>query len=276
MDGSRLSADVTCGQPVRYVEFRQCCSAEFQQLHISKTCLLRIRSGRKTVQSVAGAETTVPRGEFVYLRQGETLRIGNIIGETGQYLSEGLIIDDAVIERFLRVHPNPPHARELRKGEMACGFRDAFSHVVASLRSPALPDRITTHRMQELLLWLQFHGVAHRIHSSDALKHRLRKLLEGDVAHPWKAPDVARALAMSEATLRRALSREGTSFSRVLRDVRVTFALSRIQTTQQPLAQIALECGFSSQSRLSEAFKTRFGITPGRLRAMPKPFARIA
>ena len=130
MDGSRLSEDTNVGQAVRYVEFRQCCSADFQQLHISRTCLLRIRSGRKTVQSVAGAETTVQRGEFVYLRQGETLRIGNIIGETGEYLSEGLVIDDAVIQRFLRSYPNPLQARDLRKGEMARGICDAFSHVV--------------------------------------------------------------------------------------------------------------------------------------------------
>lgn len=267
MDGSHLPEAYMTNRPVGYVEFRQRCSADFHQLHISKTCLLRIRSGRKTVRTFTGAETTVEQGEFVYLRRGENLTIGNIIGDTGLYFSEGLVIDDAVISEFMQLHPNPTHVRDIRKGPMPNGFNDAFSNVVASLDDPDLSDAMLTYRAQELLLWLQMQGAAHHIHCCESLKDRLRSLFEGDIERAWKAPDAAYELGMSEATLRRTLSKEGTGFTEILRDVRLSFALMRIQTTQHSLAEIAFECGFSSQSRLSEAFKARFDITPGKLRA---------
>lgn len=275
MDGSHLPEAQMTNRPVGYVEFRQRCSADFHQLHISKTCILRIRSGRKTVRTFAGVETTVEQGEFVYLRRGENLTIRNIIGDTGLYSSEGLVIDDSVIGEFLHRHPNPSTARDLKKGMMPNGFNDAFSRVVASLGDPHLSDTILLYQTQELLLWLHLQGVAHRIHCYESLKDRLRMLLEGDLERGWKAPDAARELGMSEATLRRNISKEGTSFTEVLRDVRLSFALMRIQTTHHPLAEIALECGFSSQSRLSEAFKERFDITPRKIRAPGTHIERI-
>lgn len=276
MDGSHMPGTYMTNRPVGYVEFRQRCSADFHQLHISKTCILRIRSGRKTVRTFAGAEATVEQGEFVYLRRGENLTIGNIIGDTGLYFSEGLVIDDSVISDFLQLHPNPSTAREVRKGTMPNGFNDAFSRVVASLDDPDLCDGILSYRTQELLMWLQLQGAAHRVHCCEGLKDRLRVLFEGDLEHSWKAPQAARELGMSEATLRRTLSKEGTGFTEMLRDVRLSFALMRIQTTQHSLAEIAFECGFSSQSRLSEAFKARFDITPGKLRASGAQLERIA
>ena len=258
-------------RPVSYVEFRQRRSADFHQLHISKTCLLRIRSGRKTVRTFTGVETTAEPGEFVYLRRGENLTIGNIIGDGGLYASEGLAIDDAVVSAFIRLHPNPTDAREVRKGPMTEGFDASFTNVVASLGDPGLSNAILGHRAQELLMWLQLERVAHRTHCCESLKDRLRSLLEKDLGRGWKAPDAAHELGMSEATLRRALNKEGAGFAEVLRDVRLSFALMRIQTTQRSLAEIAYESGFSSQSRLSEAFKARFDITPGKLRASETP-----
>ena len=273
VDGSHIPDAHMTDRPVGYVEFCQRCSADFHQLHISKTCLLRIRSGRKTVRTFAGVETTVEQGEFVYLRRGENLTIGNIIGDTGLYFSEGLVIDDAVISEFMQFHPNSSNAQDVRAGHMQDGFNDAFSSVVASLDDAGVSDAILSYRTQELLLWLQLHDVAHHIHCCESLRDRLRSLFEGDLERSWKAPDAARELGMSEATLRRTLSKEGTGFTENLRDVRLAFALMRIQTTQHPLAEIAFECGFSSQSRLSEAFKARFDITPGKLRATDAQFA---
>ena len=267
MDGSHLLKAHITDRPVGYVEFRQRCSADLHQLHISKTCLLRIRSGRKTVRTFAGVETTVEQGEFVYLRRGENLTISNIIGDTGLYFSEGLVIDDAVISEFIDMHPNPSNASDARKGPMPNGFNDAFTTVIASLDVPDISDTILSYRAQELLLWLQIQGAAHHIHSCDTLKDRLRGLFEADMERCWKAPDAACEMGMSEATLRRTLSKEGTGFTEILHDLRLSFALMRIQTTRRSLAEIAFECGFSSQSRLSEAFKARFDITPGTLRA---------
>ena len=267
MDGSFFPERDVQDQRVSYVEFRQRCSADFHRLHISKTAILRIRSGSKTVRTISGLETTVAQGEFVYLRRGENLTIGNIIGDTGFYYSEGLFIDDAVISEFLSVHPNRRHTSDVRKGDMSAAFDDAFTRVVDGLVDQTLPGAFLDHRTHELLLWLQMSGATHHLHTCNDLSDRLRNLLENDLERHWKAPDVAHELGMSEATLRRALNKENTSFTTQLREARLSYALMRIQTTNRPLAEIAYECGFSSQSRLSEAFKSRFDLTPGKIRS---------
>ena len=142
MDGSHLPGTYMTNRPLGYVEFRQRCSTDFHQLNISKTCILHIRSGFKTVWTFAGAETTVEQGEFVYLHRGENLTIGNIIGDTGLQFSEGPVIEDNVISNFLQLHPNPSTAREVRKGTMPNGFNDAFSRVFASPDDSDLYDEI--------------------------------------------------------------------------------------------------------------------------------------
>ena len=51
----------------------------------------------------------------------------------------------------------------------------------------------------------------------------------------------------------------------VLRE-RVTRARELLRSSQIPLAQVALDCGFTSQSHMTQAFKSRVGVTPGRYR----------
>ena len=57
-----------------------------------------------------------------------------------------------------------------------------------------------------------------------------------------------------------------TSVSKTLRDYveqqRIKKAINLLQTTNLTLTQIAFECGFSSQSYFSYAFKRKMGLTP--------------
>lgn len=49
-------------------------------------------------------------------------------------------------------------------------------------------------------------------------------------------------------------------------DLRLSAARRMITDTRHPLAEVALRCGFSSQSTLSRAFRARFGQPPSALR----------
>ena len=66
----------------------------------------------------------------------------------------------------------------------------------------------------------------------------------------------------SEATLRRHLAAEKTSFREVLTTVRMMRALNLLQLTQRPISQIAYEVGYESHSRFSVKFKQHFGCSP--------------
>ena len=50
---------------------------------------------------------------------------------------------------------------------------------------------------------------------------------------------------------------------------RVRRAQDLLQRTQAPLAEVAVECGFSSQSHMTDVFRTRVGVTPFEHRRSP-------
>jgi AraC-like DNA-binding protein len=50
------------------------------------------------------------------------------------------------------------------------------------------------------------------------------------------------------------------------RELRLRHALARLLDGDEPLADIAASTGFASQSHLTNLFRARFGITPGRVR----------
>ena len=76
-------------------------------------------------------------------------------------------------------------------------------------------------------------------------------------------------MAMSEATLRRRLAADGTSFSALLTDLRMTRALGMLQTTDLPVGTIAAEVGYASASRFALRFRDRFGVSPSAIRDLP-------
>lgn len=66
---------------------------------------------------------------------------------------------------------------------------------------------------------------------------------------------------MSPATLKRKLAAEETTFRQVLTNVRMVYALSLMQQSRS-LLNVALACGYQSESRFSSRFKEIFGLTP--------------
>ncbi len=79
---------------------------------------------------------------------------------------------------------------------------------------------------------------------------------------------VARHLAVSRATLYRALQQEGTTFARVLDEVRRDKAMHRLSTGGSTVQQVAHETGFSEPAAFSRAFKRWTGETPLGYRAL--------
>ncbi len=71
---------------------------------------------------------------------------------------------------------------------------------------------------------------------------------------------------MSEATLRRKLADEGDCLSGILADARLSFALTLLQATTQPVTQIALAVGYQSPSHFTVRFRRRFGFSPSAIR----------
>jgi AraC family transcriptional activator of mtrCDE len=87
-------------------------------------------------------------------------------------------------------------------------------------------------------------------------------------AHPWTLDELAAQAHVSRATLVRIFRREGDlpplGF---LSELRLGLAHQRLSSTRATLAQVAAAVGYESESAFARAFRKRYGISPGRLRA---------
>jgi AraC-like DNA-binding protein len=73
---------------------------------------------------------------------------------------------------------------------------------------------------------------------------------------------VAETLYMSNRTLQRKLQEQGTSFKKILTEVRRELALKYIKNEQMTLTELSFQLGFSEMSAFSRAFKNWTGQSP--------------
>ena len=76
----------------------------------------------------------------------------------------------------------------------------------------------------------------------------------------------ARKLGCSVRTLHRRLHEEGTSYRELLDSVRAGLAKRRLEQSDQPIAQLAHDLGFSSQQSFHRSFKRWTGVNPAEYR----------
>src|SRR6202163_1446875 len=87
-------------------------------------------------------------------------------------------------------------------------------------------------------------------------------------AHPWTLDELAAEAHVSRATLVRIFRREGDIAALgFLSELRLGLARHRLGSTTGTLAQLAAAVGYDSESAFARAFRKRYRISPGRLRA---------
>lgn len=86
---------------------------------------------------------------------------------------------------------------------------------------------------------------------------------------------VAKQLSMSPRTLQYRLTEQGTTFKKLIDEVRIGIAQQQLQQSQVPISQLCDLLGYSDQTAFSRAFKRWFGVSPrewqkANKRTMPK------
>lgn len=145
----------------------------------------------------------------------------------------------------------------------------AILHAAEAL-SAAIPasGRLTDHRILEILLLLAEQGVLPLTpkYVDGSVAEAVRLLVRHRLHLDWTAAGVAKALDMSEATLRRRLRAEATTFQDLLRDERMAAAYLVLNERDADVAEALAATGYRSRSHFARHFQARFGATPAAVR----------
>lgn len=106
--------------------------------------------------------------------------------------------------------------------------------------------------------------------ATDWLKHT-RQILEADPGRHWTLETLAQDLLTSRRTLQRRLTKENSSFSSVLAEVRMAIAADLLSNSKQTPSEIGYACGFADQAHFSREFKRFTAFTPATFRDQFKP-----
>lgn len=246
----------------------QATTATFADLYFRLTFFFFIERGSKCVETPVQGEMLGEEGDLMIFPPGSMVTMVNrpVLGE--DYRALGVCFTHDLIDAVYGDFPTPPEAKGVQIVPAASHHpADILALIQATVNDTTLPETIRQHRLLEPLIWLREHGVYLPTQVEDQPISRVRSLIETDLSHPWMAGEVAEHFAMSEATMRRWLSKTGQGFAKILLHTRLEHGLSLLQTTDLQVSRIALECRFKTPSHFSDAFRKRFGIKPKDIRS---------
>ncbi|MDG9667158.1 AraC family transcriptional regulator [Hahella sp. CR1] len=228
--------------------------------------LILVRRGKKTLLMGERRVVLLP-GDAVAIGAGAACDVENETDD-GQFEADWIVCPRALIRK---VEPDFPGRRGVQgivsMQGLGTEFTLAFERGLRAIREPkAIPQLVAEHRVCELLHWLANTGYVFRSDERADLQRKVRLLIGAEPNRKWTSQDIAGSLAMSEATFRRKLAKEGQTFSEILVDVRMSLALSLLQSTDAAIASVAYQVGYESASRFSVRFKQRFGFSPTAIR----------
>lgn len=246
----------------------QATTATFTELYFRLTFFFFIQRGSKYVLCPTQGEVIGEEGDLMIFPPGSMVTMENRPVMEGDYRALGVCYTHDLINS---VFSDLSHSDAAKGVQIVRASQHNPANILnliqETLDNDALPDTIRDHRLLEPLLWLREQGFQLPTRVEDDPISRVRSLIETDLSRSWRAHDIADHFAMSEATMRRWLSKTGQGFAKILLHTRLEHGLSLLQTTNAPVSEIALACGFKTPSHFSDAFRKRFGIKPKEIRS---------
>ncbi len=245
--------------------------AKFRQLSSQQPAILYIQQGTKRVE-IDNYQEEIPAGQWLLLPEDRVFTVENIPPADAPYLAVGLAVERSLFEAAYQNLSPQAGSRSHQVQSLACAgseeLLDSFMRFRELLKAPGdRPASVLRLHLQQLIVWLAELGAVLPQARAKSLGDQIRETIVEDLPHEWRAGTLARLLRVSEATLRRKLAAEGTSFSQILSEQRLISALGLLQSSEDSIAQVALAVGYDSPSRFATRFRERFGVNPSHIRA---------
>lgn len=238
-----------------------------------EAALVLVAAGRLQLDDGAGSPVVADSSASLLLVQPNTCAelVKTPGGAEQRFRSVLLTLSADLLEAFHRIRPPcgadaAAAAAAFRQMPLDEDLAATLRHVLDSAGGLHLSDERLRYRLMDLLAALAERGHLFRAGAQQGTSGRLRTLIGEAPDRHWTAQEAGRALAMSEATLRRRLAQEQVRFDALLVDIRMHHALMLVQTTSWSIPRIAQASGYQSRARFSERFRARFGYLPSAVR----------
>ncbi len=232
--------------------------------------LIRVKRGCKLIRWTGG-QIFAEAGDAVALASGGVFDITNSLSNEGEYEAFWVVWDATLISDFAASTGTKPIKQAHLFRQMAPEFCASYDSAVSCLLdTESFPDSIARHKLTELLLWLDHHGARFTLPDESSARARVRKLVSAETSRRWTSIGIAHTLGFSEATLRRRLAEESVTLRELLQDVRMTHALTLLQSTDVSVLDVGLAVGYDSASRFAVRFRERFGFPPSAIRGQKR------
>ena len=227
---------------------------------ISKPLLIVVISGNKELG--VDNEQTCHSGEFVFLSDNPSINMRNIPKDK-EYFALLIEFD---YQDYNGLQSNVSNKNDYFVSKTTADLESCLRQFVEI--SSWAPKPLWSLRKREILSLLchMGHEEVLTLLGNLQIKDQLKEMFVNQRFHDLTIENICEQLAMSESTLRRKLKLEGTSVQEIKDQARLGLALHLLQTSTDPIGAIADKCGYLSQSRFTERFKRRFGLTPTELR----------
>jgi AraC-like DNA-binding protein len=173
----------------------------------------------------------------------------------------------SAVQRIAFAHQAPAYRHEYAR---LLGARVRFAQTWSGLEIDARwLDRRVQHANAELhqLLSKQAQEILARVQKRVACAEQLRAYLRRTAPRLPDLREAARALALSERSLRRRLAEEGWSYTAIVHEARQHLARQLLADSLRPIHQIAADVGFNSSAAFFRAFKRWTGESPAAYRS---------
>ncbi|ACY86233.1 AraC family transcriptional regulator [Edwardsiella piscicida] len=87
-------------------------------------------------------------------------------------------------------------------------------------------------------------------------------IIQSDIHKTWSLTTVASCLCLSPSSLKKKLKNEQTSYSKIVTDCRMRYAVEQLLVFNKNISQVSTLCGYSSTSYFISVFKEYYGVTP--------------
>jgi AraC-like DNA-binding protein len=207
-------------------------------------------------------------GSFIFFSDDTLIRISEILEESNAF---ALVIEFEP-EDFDCFAKKDTTTQKVFHGSIDSTLQQILKNFVEL--STTAPRQVWPSLRQEVLQHLYHSGYKQiaTLAKKSNFHHKLYELIDSDKADNWSTNKICEHLAISKSTLQRKLASEGVRLQQIKDSVKLNYAIHIVRTTIKPIHQVALLCGYLSQSRFTNKFKKLHGITPTELRKVIKNY----